>query len=220
MVWVARALRGSAGACAVVLCADERGLVRPWRWQLHAVGDVLLRLRFKARPPPIGCSEWPAGRVLLEWAVREVPTSGATLLEFGAGIGTTALGFALAARAQGGEAPSTVIATDVCEEALRNLSANAAANGILVQGARHGASCPQEGKASVTVGPWDASEGEAAVRRLRSDFGWCSVWYACVCAFSGTLLASPVPLRALVAITEPPHARSLHPEMAHRDRAR
>jgi hypothetical protein len=175
-MWVARALRGSAGACAVALCLDERGLVRPWRWQQHAVrDDVLLRLRFKARPPPIGCAEWPAGRVLLEWAVREVPMSGATLLEFGAGIGTTALGFALAARAQGGTTPSTVIATDVCEEALRNLSANAAANEISVLGASHGSSSPHEGKASVRVGTWDASDGEAAVRRLRSDFGWYAV---------------------------------------------
>ena len=133
--------------------------------QLITTHSGCAQLRFKARPPPIGCTEWPAGRVLLEWAVREVPTSGATVLEFGSGIGTTALGFALATRAQGAGSPSTIIATDVCSQSLDNLKRNAACNAIPVSDAGY----PQA--ATVRVGLWDASEGQAAVRRLRKDFG-------------------------------------------------
>jgi hypothetical protein len=140
--------------------------------QLVTVHSGCLQLRFKARPPPIGCTAWPAGRVLLEWAVREVPTTGSTILEFGSGIGTTSLGLALAARAahenRAGGAPSTIIATDICSRSLETLLENAASNGIPVADA----GCSRA--ALLRVGQWDASEGEAAVGRLRSELGLCT----------------------------------------------
>ena len=140
--------------------------------QLVTAHSGCLQLRFKARPPPIGCAAWPAGRVLLEWAVREVPTTGATVLEMGSGIGTTSLGLALAAARAAhdnkGEAPSTIVATDICSRSLETLLENAASNGIPVADA----SCSRA--ALLRVGQWDASEGEAAVGRLRSELGLCT----------------------------------------------
>lgn len=130
--------------------------------------ELSLRVHVKQKPPPIGCTEWPAGRVLLEWAVGQVPPTGATVLEFGAGVGVTALGLAMASSARDEPLPgqatrTTILATDVCEESLENLRANAAANGV-------GCSTPMA-PGVLSVGVWDAAGGEAAVERLKTDFG-------------------------------------------------
>ena len=188
-----RRLQAGLAAGAVALYVDERGLIRPWRWVRHtvrapadvseegaarALGNADLRLRMKARPPPIGCTEWPAGRVLLQWAVGEVPPAGARVLEIGAGVGVTSLGlaqiFARIAGAQGtlggneGQA-TAIIATDVCEASLDNLRGNARANGIVVREAADFQGPPRHG--CIHVGAWDAASGEQSVQRLQADLG-------------------------------------------------
>ena len=96
------------------------------------------QLKFDARTrSPIGCLDWPAGRVLLQWALDHLP-AGSTTLEVGSGIGTVSVGLACANR--------DVVATDVDEEALELLRSNAALNG-----------------ATLAVSQWDASLGESAV---------------------------------------------------------
>jgi len=120
------------------------------------------------------CStEWPAGRVLLEWAVGAIPPTGAKVLELGAGVGVMALGLSLAcASAQAHSAlgpPTVIVATDVCETSLQNLRANAAANQIAVCAVDSPNAGGQYG--SLAVGVWDAAGGQASVRRLSLDFG-------------------------------------------------
>ena len=56
---------------------------------------LTLTLKAKSLPPPIGCVDWPAGRVLLQWAVDNLPAGNVTI-EVGAGIGKTAIGLACA----------------------------------------------------------------------------------------------------------------------------
>jgi predicted nicotinamide N-methyase len=173
-----RAAKAGLAVGAIALYLDESGVVRPWRWVCHTVrvpggggkapAERHLRVLVKQKPPPIGCTEWPAGRVLLEWAMGEVPPKGATVLEFGAGVGVTALGLALSSSTgdepMSGEAPRTkILATDVCEASLQNMRANAAANGI-------DCNAPM-GAGVLSVGVWDAAGGEAAVHRLFTDFG-------------------------------------------------
>lgn len=100
-----------------------------------------LQLKFDARTrSPIGCLDWPAGRVLLQWALDHLP-AGSTTLEVGSGIGTVSVGLACANR--------DVVATDVDEEALELLRSNAALNG-----------------ATLAVSQWDASLGESALAAL------------------------------------------------------
>lgn len=181
-----RPLQAGLAAGAVALYVDERGLIRPWRWVRHTVrapADVSkegaaradLRLRVKARPPPIGCTEWPAGRVLLEWAVGEIPPAGARVLEIGAGVGVTSLGlaqiFAGAQGALGGTAgqATAIIATDVCEASLDNLRGNARANGIAVRETADFQGPPRH--KCIHVGAWDAASGGQSVQRLRADLG-------------------------------------------------
>ena len=163
------------------LFVDEHFDLRPWRSKHHRVQSstmptlVSMRLRHRSRPPPIGCAEWPAGRVLLQLLIddkelgllRGVPsTSGAapaTVLEVGAGIGTTAVGLALVAQAladaysygssaQGADGrapPLRLVATDTCEESLANLRANAASNGLEAP--------------ALQAALWDAAGGTAAL---------------------------------------------------------
>ena len=86
-----------------------------------------LNLRARTRPPPIGCMEWPGGRVLLQWALDVADlganTSG-TVLEIGSGIGLTAIGLALVREQSGSAQPQPVLATDVCDASLKLLSNN------------------------------------------------------------------------------------------------
>ena len=184
---VQRMAQAGLAAGAIALYLDERGLVRPWRWVRHAVrvpardgeagqraiGDVVdLRARIKARPPPIGCTEWPAGRVLLEWAVGEVPQDGARVLEIGAGVGVTSLGLArtLAHSAGGSAGPATaIVATDVCEASLDNLRENARANGIEVLSATDWQAPAHPG--CIHIGAWDAAGGDESVRSLHANLG-------------------------------------------------
>eukprot|EP00293_Proteomonas_sulcata_P015298 CAMPEP_0184307840 /NCGR_PEP_ID=MMETSP1049-20130417/16470_1 /TAXON_ID=77928 /ORGANISM="Proteomonas sulcata, Strain CCMP704" /LENGTH=283 /DNA_ID=CAMNT_0026620415 /DNA_START=72 /DNA_END=924 /DNA_ORIENTATION=+ len=108
----------------------------------------------KVTPPPIGCAYWPAGRVLLQWAVDGGIPPGSTTLELGSGIGTTAVGLAIASTQSGDQ--NTVIATDVCEASLDNLRLNAVANGF-TQGP--GSIVLTKGEESIIVSSWDASAG-------------------------------------------------------------
>jgi len=182
-----RIAKASLAASAAALYLDENGLLQPWRWVTHtlhlpgagkAPNALQVHVRVKARPPPIGCTEWPAGRVLLQWAVNEVPPTGATVLEFGAGVGVTALGLALRSGILQGkgikqeekECPTRIVATDICEASLENLRANAAANGIAVRSVALDSSSPKS-QASLTVGVWDAVGGDKALERLRDDIG-------------------------------------------------
>lgn len=148
----------SGVALLAYLLIDEYVDLVPWRTvnmcvlskALHA--PITLDLRTRSRPPPIGCANWPAGRVLLQLLLDEeelevfgdVP---ATVLEIGSGIGTTAIGLALAAQERG--ASVRVVATDVCEASLSNLHANAAAH--------------QLDSPLLRVEAWDAAGGEAAL---------------------------------------------------------
>ena len=178
-----RIAQASLAASAAALYIDENSLLQPWRWVTHTLhmpgagktpNALQVHVRVKAKPPPIGCTEWPAGRVLLQWAVNEVPPTGATVLEFGAGVGVTALGLALRSgkgiEEQEKECPTRIVATDICEASLENLRANAAANGIAVCSVALDSSSPQS-HASLTVGVWDAVGGNKALERLRDDIG-------------------------------------------------
>ena len=114
-----------------------------------------LNLRARTRPPPIGCMEWPGGRVLLQWALDVADlganTSG-TVLEIGSGIGLTAIGLALAREQSGSAQPQPVLATDVCDASLKLLSDNAAAH--------------QLDTSALHVSHWDAAGGETALASL------------------------------------------------------
>lgn len=127
--------------------------MRTWKEIKHEVPieesgtTVNLKLRAKCAPPPIGTMEWPAGRILLQWAVDGgIPLVGATVLEIGAGIGTTSVGLALASEKIGatrGLRPTRVFATDICKESLDNLASNAEMNGVQ----------------NISVLPWDGASG-------------------------------------------------------------
>ena len=135
------------GAVVAAALIDEYSGLRKWRTARHQIATAAgeysdLRLRAAVRPPPIGCAEWPAGRVLLECALADDVHSDSVVLELGAGIGMTSIGLALATGAR-------VVATDVDDDALDNLRANAE---------RH--------KATLTVARWDATGGATAVRQL------------------------------------------------------
>lgn len=122
----------------------------------HAEFPVRLNLRARTRPPPIGAMDWPAGRCLLHWAIREgVPLQGATVLEIGSGIGTTAIGLALAA-SRFGKSGTHVIATDSDEAALNVLRSNADDHGLLCGRALGlGSSSPSD-NLYLSIAQWDA----------------------------------------------------------------
>jgi predicted nicotinamide N-methyase len=170
--------------------------------------DVELRSRVRAGAGEAGqgCVDWPAGRVLLQWCLDGgVPLAGAQVLEIGAGVGLASIGLAKAAAvnaqawprnktsshgllsAGGGttqsSAPTTVVAADVCPEALENLRINAAKNSILnkdprvLNGAGSGSgddNAPQADNSGSLYGPtgllqvlsWNAAGGASAVAEL------------------------------------------------------
>ena len=158
-------LAGCSSLLAVML--DERFDIRKWKrvdydvtQRREGASTVRLSVQCRTRPPPIGCMEWPAGRILLQWALDEAGVadesergSGA-VLELGAGIGITAIGLAMARR-QNGVAPSAstrVVATDVCDGTLALLRSNAAAHGL--------------DEDALRIANWDAARGEASLATL------------------------------------------------------
>jgi len=154
-------------ATATAIALDEWLDLRKWRTVRHVLTtpvsvDMKLHTRVRAAEGEAGqgCVDWPAGRVLLQWAVDGgVPLRHGSVLEVGAGVGVTSIGLALAAScssdAGGGGGsdgdPTRVLATDVCDSALANLHRNAAEN---------------EAPALLRVERWDAAGGTEAVRRL------------------------------------------------------
>ena len=82
-----------------------------------------LKLCCSRRPPPLGGIDWPAARVLLQWALDTLPPVGASVLEIGSGIGTVAVGLSLASRT------NKIIGTDNDCDALRFMRDNSIANG-------------------------------------------------------------------------------------------
>ena len=148
------------GGAFLAYALDDRLDLRKWKTIRHHLAlepPVDFTLHARTRPPPIGCAEWPAGRVLLELAVDDcLHHKGNTVLEIGSGIGTAAIGLALAGGA-------TVAATDVCEASLDNLRANAVSNGLAVH------EPPADGahaRPGLLVARWDAADSQSAVASL------------------------------------------------------
>ncbi len=144
-----------AGGLATVafVVADERlDLRRYKRVAVPVPGGPTLSLNARTRPPPIGCCDWPSGRVLLHWAVQEgLCDTSATIIEAGAGLGTASIGLAAAARQRSNPGLS-MVATDVCEETLSNMRANAAPHRF--------------DDSRLRVCKWDAAGGQSAVDAL------------------------------------------------------
>ena len=144
-----------------LLWLDERLDLRKWKRVSYTVNQrdresepIKLSVRCRTRPPPIGCMEWPAGRVLLQWALDEGglgKESSGTVLELGAGIGLTAIGLATA-RTDHRTCTSQIVATDTCEDTLSLLRANAAAHGFDSNALR--------------VAKWDAAQGSESLATL------------------------------------------------------
>ena len=86
--------------------------------------------------------------VLLQWCVDSLPPD-AQVLEIGAGIGTTAIGLALAT-AHNQNALRSIVASDSEDEVLSLLRQNAEANGV----------------ADLPIVKWDASRGAASLDSL------------------------------------------------------
>lgn len=171
------------GTAFALYTLDEVLDLRQWRVACHRVSapnlksPVALSLSARTRPPPIGAMDWPAGRVLLQLALEgdgttalsPIPARGATVLEIGSGIGTAAIGLALALQAERAEehgaaeassassAPTAIVATDICSDSLANLAANALSHGLRVAGEGEQ---PPDG--SIGVARWDASAADAA----------------------------------------------------------
>ncbi|KAL1503363.1 hypothetical protein AB1Y20_011415 [Prymnesium parvum] len=190
------ALYAGTLAGLALLAADEYLDLRQWTTRRHSIlspqrFDVTIRSRVRAAPSELGqgCVDWPAGRVLLQWALDGgVPLSGAALLEIGSGVGLAALGFAIAAARPGGTPPpSSVVATDSCAAALDNLQRNARANGVAL-----------DGSAPLRVERWDAAAGAAGVRLLGEAVEIGSLTHVIgadlvsLPLFEGAALANPV----------------------------
>jgi hypothetical protein len=126
-----------------------------------------MNIRARAAPPPIGALEWPAGRVLLQWALDGgIPRTGCSVLEIGSGVGTTSIGLTLACnndfegaqahepgkqQQDSAEPPTRIIATDICNTSLDNLRQNARSNGVHVH--------PHEQKLQAMTGTDVSSNG-------------------------------------------------------------
>ncbi len=142
-----------------LLVLDDKLHLRQWTHRSHVIRseavDIQVNIRSRVRAGEgeagQGCVDWPAGRVLLQWAIDGgVPSQDAQVLEIGAGCGLTSIGCALAAGLRAGRGtPTSFVATDVCAAALSNARDNAAAAG-----------------APLTIAHWDAAGGLAAVDRL------------------------------------------------------
>jgi len=114
-----RCLIGAAGFVTLSAASSKPVLLQQWREIPISIdaGRMNFVIREKLHPPPFGCVLWPAGRVLLDYALKELPPE-SVVIEVGSGCGLTAIGIALAR-------PSIkVIATDRCNEALKNLEHN------------------------------------------------------------------------------------------------
>jgi len=89
-------------------------------------GQLVLQVRRQA--PPIGCALWPAGRVMMFWARRQLGNASNDVLEIGSGCGCTAIGLAQVMRSEEEkdlESPRRkVYAIDMCEYSLANLRRN------------------------------------------------------------------------------------------------
>ena len=103
---------GMAALTAYAL--DEWLDLRKWRRVSHAVPlhdseRLVVGLRARTRPPPIGAMDWPGGRTLLQWVldVEELDAADGAVLEIGSGIGLTAIGLALARNAHEARGVST-----------------------------------------------------------------------------------------------------------------
>ena len=149
---------GVSGLLGVM--ADEAFDLRKWKqtaYEIHrrsradaaAAAPIHLSVRCRTRPPPIGCMEWPAGRVLLQWALDEGEMDDdGVVLEVGAGIGLTAIGLAVSRAARGNKSP--VYATDMCDGTLSLLRENADAMHL----------------SNLHVAKWDAASGASALTSL------------------------------------------------------
>jgi len=106
---------------------------------------ICLDLRAVWRAPPLGSIDWPAGRVLLQMCLDTLPFSGATVLELGAGIGTCAIGLAMATS-------NSIRAVDSDADALALLRENAHNNGV--------------GPHLLQTAVWDCAGGPESVEAL------------------------------------------------------
>lgn len=100
-----------------------------FRHQSVRLSQLQHMLCYQSESRHLGTVEWPAGRILLQWCLDGgIRLDNARILEVGSGVGTTAVGLAKAAKVTG--ASTIVIASDVDDEALKNLNANAILNEI------------------------------------------------------------------------------------------
>jgi len=168
---------------------DETLDLRRWKVVRHTVAPpgaepFSLRLNARTRADPIGQTSWPAGRVLLEVLLQDgAQRDEGAVLELGSGIGTTAIGLALAAAHErsAGRPSATVVATDACcmciENCMRNALAHSlpvrvagseCAQAVLMDGAPAGATsdataaAAPSGASRFRVGLWDAAAEHAA----------------------------------------------------------
>ena len=107
-----------------------------------------LDLRAVWKAPPLDSIDWPAGRVLLQLLLDTLPLRDAKVLELGAGIGTTAVGLAIATS-------NSITAVDHDRDALQLLQKNAQRNGVT----------------SLHTALWDAAGGRDAAQALPESVG-------------------------------------------------